>query len=37
MKTFKSSISQNEFNEDEKVLATVIRKSIFDLIKTAVK
>ncbi len=33
MKTFVSSISQNEFQESEKVHAKAIRKSIFDLIK----
>jgi len=33
MKTFVSSISQNEFQDSEKVHAKAIRKSIFDLIK----
>ncbi len=33
MKTFVSSISQAEFQESEKVHASAIRKSIFDLIK----
>lgn len=33
MKTFISNISQNEFQENEKVHAKAIRKSIFDLIK----
>ncbi|HEY9168582.1 MAG TPA: DUF1003 domain-containing protein [Lutibacter sp.] len=33
MKTFISSISQNEFPESEKVHAKIIRKSIFDLIQ----
>jgi len=33
MKTFISSISQKEFPESEIVLATIIRKSIFDIIK----
>ena len=33
MKTFVSSISQTEFQESEKIHASAIRKSIFDLIK----